>query len=427
MFLRWVRIENLRSLEQLELSFDAGGKPRKWTLLLAENGTGKTTLLRAIALVTAGSDALAGLLGDIDSWVRNGAQRAKIEAQIATADGETRDIALTIERGDTLASLLSRNQDSIVLLDDALKHADRNYFVVGYGASRRLAMTTSTSGFSVRESSGLSRRTQAVATLFSNDATLYPLSAWIKQLDYQGKGLATVRNTLNRMLPPGTRFKGITRKTGEVLFSTPDGDVPLERLSDGYQNVVAWCGDLLRQITEAFPDRRDPFKARGLLLVDEIDLHLHPIWQRQLIDFVTNQLPNFQIVCTTHSPLTAQQVGPGELIVMRRLAPDQAPQLDPFEGDPRLLRIDQLIVSPIFGIETSLSRELEVARSAHRSGSSAGKTSRTLVDPAVEDSQLAPSIETSSLERQRIDLLKEIRDALSDTQSGEVHAVTETT
>ncbi|WP_412030594.1 AAA family ATPase [Deinococcus yunweiensis] len=424
MFLRWIRIQNLRSLERLELSFESASTPRKWTLLLAENGTGKTTLLRAIALVTAGSDALAGLLGEIDSWIRNGAPYASIEAQLATAAGETRTIALHLHRGDTFATLLTRNQASIALLDDALRHADRNYFVVGYGASRHLATTSGASSLGLSlDTSALSRRTEAVATLFSSNATLYPLSAWVKQLDYQGKGLSTVRTTLNRMLPTGTRFKGINRKSGEVLFTTPDGDVPLERLSDGYQNVIAWCGDLLRQITEAFPDRREPLKARGLLLIDEIDLHLHPIWQRQLIDFVTDQLPNFQIVCTTHSPLTAQQVGPGELIVMRRPAPDQAPQLYPFEGDPRLLRIDQLIVSPIFGITTGLSRELEVARSAHRSGTSTG--SSALADPPLQPSRLTPSAEDSPLEQQRIELLKEIREALTDPQSTDLQAVTE--
>ncbi|UQN10201.1 AAA family ATPase [Deinococcus sp. QL22] len=414
MFLRWIRIQNLRSLEQLELSFESGGKPRKWTMLLAENGTGKTTLLRAIALVTAGSDALAGLLGDIDSWIRNGTEHATIEARLATADGQTRDIALNIQRGDTLASLLSRNQESIALLDAALGHAERNYFVVGYGASRRLTTTPGSSSFGLLSDSpgSLSRRTEAVATLFSNDATLYPLGAWVKQLDYQGKGLTTVRATLNRMLPPGTTFKGINRKTGAVLFSTADGEVPLERLSDGYQNVVAWCGDLLRQITEAFPERKEPLKARGLLLIDEIDLHLHPIWQRQLIDFVTDQLPNFQIVCTTHSPLTAQQAGPGELIVMRRKSPSQAPSLFPFEGDPRLLRIDQLIVSPIFGIETGLSRELEVARTAHRERKGTSKGSSHLVDPPPESSSLTPSIEDSPLERKRLELLEKIQDAL---------------
>ncbi|MGM9319379.1 AAA family ATPase [Deinococcus aquaticus] len=412
MFLRSLSITNLRSIEQLELSFEAGTKePRKWTMLLAENGTGKTTLLRAIALVTAGSDALGRLLGDIDSWIRIGARQAEIRAHLSTAGGQVRDVALTMVRGDTLGALLDRNRDSIALLDAALTHADRNYFVVGYGASRRLA--TADDHIPLRPSkSSTSIRADAVATLFSNDDTLYPLSAWMMQLDYQGKNLNVFKQALDHLLP-GATFSRIDRQSGLVLFQTPDGEVPLERLSDGYQNVAAWCGDLLRRITETFPDRKQPLNARGLLLIDEIDLHLHPQWQRKLIDFVGTQLPNFQIVCTTHSPITAQQVGPGELIVMRRPTPDQPPQLDPFEGDPRLLRIDQLIVSPIFGIETALSRQLEQARDKHRERSKGRPNSRSLEDLPVEpDVTLSPSIDRSPLEQQRVDLLTELKSAL---------------
>lgn len=411
MFLRSLSIKNLRSIEQLELSFEQGKKePRKWTMLLAENGTGKTTLLRAVALVTAGSDALGRLLGDIDSWIRNGEKQAEIRALLATADGERREVTLTIRRGDTLGSLLDRNRESISLLDSALKHADRNYFVVGYGASRRLATTGD--NLSLKSNRSLSAsRADAVATLFFNDETLYPLSSWVMQLDYQGKNLDVFRSALDHLLP-GASFSRIDRQLGQVLFNTPDGEVPLERLSDGYQNVAAWCGDLLRRITDAFPDRKEPLKARGLLLIDEIDLHLHPQWQRKLIDFVSGQLPNFQIVCTTHSPMTAQQAGPGELIVMRRPAPDQPPQLYPFEGDPRLLRIDQLIVSPIFGIETALSRELEVAREQYRAEPNGQPKSRSFEDSLDSDGVLAPTIAQSSLEQQRVDLLSQIKGAL---------------
>lgn len=418
MFLRSLSIKNLRSIAELDLSFEQGKKePRKWTMLLAENGTGKTTLLRAIALVTAGSDALGKLLGDIDSWIRIGANQAEIRAQLSTADGEVRDVALTLSRGDTLGTLLERNRESISLLDAALSHADRNYFVVGYGASRRLATESDAFSFRMgRPHQSSSSRAEAVATLFFNDETLYPLGAWVMQLDYQGKNLEVFRSALDHLLP-GATFSRIDRKKGQVLFRTPDGEVPLERLSDGHQNVAAWCGDLLRRITDAFPDRKHPLKARGLLLIDEIDLHLHPQWQRKLIDFVSVQLPNFQIVCTTHSPMTAQQVGPGELIVMRRPAPDQSPQLYPFEGDPRLLRIDQLIVSPIFGIETALSRDLELARQEHRGATSSRPKSRSLED-SLEDGVLAPSIAQSSLEQQRVDLLRQIRGALQAEGKG---------
>ena len=413
MFLRTLRITNLRSIENLELSFEGGNaKTRKWTLLLAENGTGKTTLLRAIALVMAGSDALGTLLGEIDTWIRIGKKQAKIEAQLVTADGQTRDISLTLNRGDTLGSLLERNAESVALLDMALKHAERNYFVVGYGASRRLGTLNGSRMQFAETGKSLASRADSVSTLFFNDVALYPLSTWVMQLDYQGKDLAPVKRALNALLP-GTAFKRIDREKGQVLFGTPDGEVPLELLSDGYQNVAAWCGDLLRRITEAFPERTEPLHARGLLLIDEIDLHLHPQWQRKLIEFVSSQLPHFQIVCTTHSPITAQQVGPGELIVMRRPAPDQAPRLYPFEGDPRLLRIEQLIVSPLFGIETGLSRELELNRQ-NRTNDPSGQppTSRGLRDAPIAGSVLASSIGDSPLEKERVELLSRINATL---------------
>lgn len=139
------------------------------------------------------------------------------------------------------------------------------------------------------------------------------------ELDYQDgeAGLTVIRKAPNSFLP-GVSFHSIDKCQKQVLFETSDGLVPLEQLSDGYQNMAAWIGDLLFRITETFRDRREPLHARGLLLLDEIDLHLHPKWQRLLYDFVSDKLPNFQVVATTHSALTAQQAGENELFALRR-------------------------------------------------------------------------------------------------------------
>ena len=122
-------------------------------------------------------------------------------------------------------------------------------------------------------------------------------------------------------LLPGVEFLRIDKKQGELIFSTPDGKVPMVRLSDGYQTTAAWCGDLLYRITRAYGNYKNPLAARGLLLLDEIDLHLHPLWQRELMSYLEEKFTNFQIVATSHSPMTVQQAGPGELFVMRR--PDE--------------------------------------------------------------------------------------------------------
>ncbi len=76
MFLRNLRIENLRSVKSVDVNFRANGKGnRKWTVLLGENGTGKTTVLRAAALVLDGSDALPALMPDPSVWVRFNSKR----------------------------------------------------------------------------------------------------------------------------------------------------------------------------------------------------------------------------------------------------------------------------------------------------------------------------------------------------------------
>ena len=100
-------------------------------------------------------------------------------------------------------------------------------------------------------------------------------------LDYRLKaGFASVRTRLEDLLP-GVSLARIDRRNRELIFATQDGELPLDQLSEGYQNMAAWCGDLLYRITEVYRDYRSPLSARGVLLIDEIDLHLHPVWQRE--------------------------------------------------------------------------------------------------------------------------------------------------
>jgi hypothetical protein len=152
----------------------------------------------------------------------------------------------------------------------------------------------------------------------------------------------------------------------DLVFRTADGLLPLAQLSDGYQNMSAWCGDLLYRVFTATEAETDPASAHGLQLIDEIDLHLHPVWQRQLRRFLTEKLPNFQIVATTHSPLTAQQSAPGELFTLHRPAPAKPPALVPFPGDPRLFLLQQIVTSPAFNLPTEASEFVEDRRREFR-------------------------------------------------------------
>ena len=362
MFLTRVEIENIRSIEHLDMPLTDESGPRPWTLLLGENGTGKSTVLKSLARALGGSDALAELVGNPNDWIRRKHSAGRIRVEVVTAEGEARSAELVLRRATKLG-LFESNRDALAQLDAAIAHSPRNYFTAGYGVTRR------PEGYQRRSTSRgdgyLSPRARAVSTLFSPDETLTPLELWAMDLDYRrGDGFQVVRKVLNTLLP-GIQLLRIDRENRELIFRTPDGQLPYRLLSDGYQNVASWVGDLLSHLTEVFYDYKSPLAARGLLLIDEVDLHLHPVWQRELRRFITSTLTNFQVICSTHSPLTAHQTGEGELYVLHR-PPRGASVLQPYEGAANRLMLHQLMASPIFEFETVDSDEVERAKSEYR-------------------------------------------------------------
>ena len=110
------------------------------------------------------------------------------------------------------------------------------------------------------------------------------------------------------------------------------------------------------------PEEKFPLYTHGLLLIDEVALHLHPAWQRELRQFLNEKLPNLQIVATTHSPLAAQQAEMGELFILRRPAPKKSPVLEPFIGTPSDFLVQELITGSAFDIPTINSAKMERVR-----------------------------------------------------------------
>lgn len=185
------------------------------------------------------------------------------------------------------------------------------------------------------------------------------------QLDYStdGGGLEVIKSVLTEFLPE-MKFAHIDKKKEALIFDTEDGMVPLRSLSDGYQSVAAWVGDLLYQITNTFGDYKDPLSARGLLIIDEVDLHLHPIWQRRLIDFLEKRLPRMQLVVTTHSVVTAQQAPLGALHYCVRRGGQ--PTVETFDIDPGNLLLNQLIATEAFGQMSDESVQVEIAKHEYK-------------------------------------------------------------
>lgn len=363
MKLKRIILTNVRCYKHLDLSFndinDEGNEYlRMRTIILGNNGTGKSTILRSIALILSGSSALGELIGDTNKWIRRGTKTCIIEAELVTSQGEYRSVKLEIRQGDNLSKLISRNSDSLRALDDALEHSDRNYLTIGYGVSRRIGAANLTE----RSSSFHNFRADNVSTLFHMNAPLFPFESWVMDIDYrQGtKGISSIKKALNKLLPT-VSYSGIDKERKSVRFKTEDGVLDFDQLSDGFQISANWMGDLLYRITRTYADYKDPLKSRFILLIDEVALHLHPEWQRTIIQSISDLFPNAQIIATTHSPFVAQQAGDKELFTIIR---HENKDLDLFhyENDPRKLLIHQIIMSDLFGIETDESVLVEEAK-----------------------------------------------------------------
>jgi hypothetical protein len=426
MFLKNIRLTNFKCHESLAMDFSSGGEGnnpvRKTTFLVGENGTGKSALLQAVALITGGSEALRAIPGIPDDYIRQRKRFCTLEATITTAQGGERQLGLRFERGQSPAEAAAANQASLAPVDAALRDSGRSYFTAGYGSGRRL----DTGGAAPRGDREPARY-EAVRSLFSGDTTLRSPESRAAELFERGGNAAihAFGAALNTFLPLEVRFKGLDKTGGQLLFSTPDGVLPFGALSNGYQQTVAWVSDLLYHVTRTFGDYKNPLAARGLLLIDEIDLHLHPAWQRQIYAFLTEGLPNFQVIATTYSPLTAQQAGRDELYAFRH---NEAGRIDlaPFVGDPSRMLLHQLLMSPMFGLETDESLKVEAAKAKVRDAAISGKSpgpskaaAKSAGAPAAEDLPLTVNTRSnSSAEPEDILLLQQINASLRAGKRG---------
>ena len=102
------------------------------------------------------------------------------------------------------------------------------------------------------------------------------------------------------------------------LFETDYGKVRYTSLGYGYQATIAWLIDLMKKMFERYSESKNPLHGPAIVLVDEIDLHLHPEWQRKIIKFVGNLFPNTQFIVTTHSPLVIQSAENINIIVLQK-------------------------------------------------------------------------------------------------------------
>jgi AAA domain, putative AbiEii toxin, Type IV TA system len=254
---------------------------------------------------------------------------------------------------DLMVSTMTRgraSKDESHVFENMSDDKSSSFMVVGYGASRLIEESGNIDIAARRQKRRL--RYERVASMIEKYITLVPLASWLpsfrKEDRYRHK---QVIDLINRLLPEDASFAGDFEE-GEYWFEINGTKAPFGALSDGYRAYIGWIADLLYHICMGAPKRAKLVETRGIVLVDEIDLHLHPEWQRSVIKTISETLPNLQFVFTSHSPIVAGSLQKENIFVMETTA-DGASVVKQYDEEIYGLNAEQVLLSPYFNLHTT--------------------------------------------------------------------------
>jgi predicted ATP-binding protein involved in virulence len=439
-YLKKIRLQNIKCFEDVELEFprrdgDYGG----WNVILGENGRGKSTILRSIALGALNPFAAYFALEQQEGrFLRQGAGKAHIDVDLLFHSVELKQQAGTLGKyGLAFSDHRSPSPDAtpgVRLVGPSLsangssgvEEALPLVLCYGYGPFRRLEGGSRSAPGAFQFPEPLSR----FMTLFTDeiglpDAKRVLIDLYIASVDPQHTSHRAAKQTLgavwgvvDALLPGGVCLDRVTSE--KVLFKAAPGvDLTEKELSDGYRSFLSLVFDLLRHLSvrlgSAFPDliqRKGggiAVNAEAIVLIDEADAHLHPSWQRELGERLRRVFPKIQFIVASHSPFIAQEATDGGLFVLRANEDGTVRVEQPIES-VRGWTATQILTSPLFGLEStrdpeteSLIRENTALTAKERAGKLTPAQSRRLaaVRKQLSDTLSAPGETYDEMQRQR--------------------------
>ncbi|QDK78257.1 AAA family ATPase [Spirosoma sp. KCTC 42546] len=336
-----ISLENVRSFGTKQtINFtDKDGKAARWNVILGDNGTGKTTVLKGLLVIVQNQQSITETGIDFTELWRF--DKENIGAEIVGILSKADEDILTGFTSEKWFKDVKYNAGCAFRLTRDYE-IDVNIFA--YNAARRISTSAITE-----------KKANQISSFYSENNDLINAEEWLVQADYISlkeekfrRRYLRVMSILRQLFRDEIFGIDIQTYTGipKVFFKTHYGDVRLHELSLGYKTLIAWMVDFAKGLFDRYPDSENPLAEPAVCLVDEIDLHLHPKFQRTIIQFLTDTFPNTQFIVTAHSPLIVQSAEDANVILLKREG-DETHVADSI--DVHSWRIDQILSSDLFG------------------------------------------------------------------------------
>lgn len=356
MYIRRIEINNIRSIKHFEMTFPEG-QEAGWHVLIGDNGSGKSTIVRSVALGLLDFNDINAARLNWNDWLNQNAPEGNInlaiipisDSQLESSSSKLVPIrneivfGKEIYRSESLADNVIRFSDVDITklsFDGQIVFERNNYqfsttyatrkgpwFSAAYGPFRRF-----TGGNSEKEKSIYTSnpRLGAHLSVFGEDVALSEALSYIRELYVKQLDKKTNENTVEKLkqfintaelLPHNTFIDKIDSEG--VYFRDGNGSrISALQMSDGYRSILSLTFELIRQLIRAYGTelvfthsiKDNPIiDLPGVVLIDEVDAHLHPTWQTDIGQWFTKYFPNLQFIVTTHSPLVCRAAEKGSI------------------------------------------------------------------------------------------------------------------
>lgn len=338
-----LKLENVKMFKDFEIDLtDPETKsPARWVNLIGNNGNGKTTLLRHISFF------------EIES--KNGNSVFVLNRAFFRTFQEGNITLFLIKNSIIFNSQIKFNVDVIErgVLD--------NFNIIGIGFNKSLP---NTSGFNKIEYD----ETNKLQSLFDNHTNFSGIEQWAVDKYYKensgakngpltSKGIVEYINGITKDF--GIQIDKIDPE-GYFIYKEADQNLKTWQLSDGLQSVIYIVGNILYHLAQTNKDEAKPWELPSVILIDEIDSHLHPQWRRIIPSILQKAFPNAQFIVTTHSPVLVQNSGVNAVTYLLKKQKDGSVTPHKIE-DAAAMDIERLMESAAFGLESTYSIAVEEA------------------------------------------------------------------